>query len=120
MRLLLHKYNFREDQFVNAQFKILIYVILIYGQSSPWKYDTSERKHKNRWRKAMGNQFFNLKTKILLYNLQILTLFSPINFLRLQLQNNSAVGVEVNPEAYSCALCFEIKKFGCLTLGMIY
>jgi len=26
---------------------------------------------------------------------------------RLQLQNNSALG-EVNPEAYSCTLCFEI------------
>jgi len=26
----------------------------------------------------------------------------------LQLQNNSALGVEVNPEAYSCTLCFEI------------
>jgi len=30
------------------------------------------------------------------------------------LQSNSALGVEVNPEAYSCTLCFEIKKkFGC-------
>jgi len=29
-----------------------------------------------------------------------LTLFLPIYFLRLQLQNNSALGVEVNPEAY--------------------
>jgi len=28
----------------------------------------------------------------------------------LQLQNNSALGVEVNPEAYSFTLCFEIKK----------
>jgi len=28
----------------------------------------------------------------------------------LQLQNNSALGVEVNPEAYPCTLCFEIKK----------
>jgi len=34
-----------------------------------------------------------------------------INFLRLQLQNNSAIGVEFNPEAYSCTLWeFEIKK----------
>jgi len=30
--------------------------------------------------------------------------------LRLQLQNNSALGVDVNPEAYSCTLCFEIFK----------
>jgi len=28
----------------------------------------------------------------------------------LQLQNNSALGVVVNPEAYSCTLSFEIKK----------
>jgi len=28
----------------------------------------------------------------------------------LQLQNNSALGVEVNPEVYSCTLSFEIKK----------
>jgi len=40
--------------------------------------------------------------------------------LRLQLQNNSALGVEVNPEAYSCTLLQSFKKFGCLTLGMIY
>jgi len=26
----------------------------------------------------------------------------------LQLQNNSAIGVEVNPEAYSCTPCFKI------------
>jgi len=37
-----------------------------------------------------------------------LTLFWPINFPRLQLQINSALGVEVNPEAYSCTVCFEI------------
>jgi len=29
----------------------------------------------------------------------------------LQLQNNSALGVEVNPEAYSCAVCFEILRY---------
>jgi len=29
----------------------------------------------------------------------------------LPLQNNSALGVEVNPEAYSCTLCFEILKY---------
>jgi len=42
-----------------------------------------------------------------------LTLFSPINFLRLQLQNNSDLGVEVNPEAYSYSstLCFEILNY---------
>jgi len=28
----------------------------------------------------------------------------------LQLQNNSALGVEVNPEAYSCTACFKILK----------
>jgi len=38
----------------------------------------------------------------------------------LQLQNNSASGVEVNPEVYACTLSFELKMFGCLTLGMIY
>jgi len=26
-------------------------------------------------------------------------------------QNNSALGVEVNPEAYSCTLCLEILKY---------
>jgi len=36
--------------------------------------------------------------------------FWPINCQCLQLQNNSAIGVEVNPEAYSCTPCFEIKK----------
>jgi len=41
-----------------------------------------------------------------------------MNFLRLLLQNISALGVEVNPETNSCTLCFEIKKIGCLTLGM--
>jgi len=44
--------------------------------------------------------------------------------LRLQLQNNSALGVEVgvkvNSEAYSCTLLRNFKKFGCLTLAMIY
>jgi len=29
----------------------------------------------------------------------------------LQLQNNSALGVEVKPEAYLCTLCFEIKNY---------
>jgi len=59
--------------------------------------------------------------KFWLYTFQILTLFWPINFLRLQLQNNSAVGVEVKPEVHSCTLSFDIKqKFGCLTSGMIY
>jgi len=28
----------------------------------------------------------------------------------LQLQNNSALDVEVNPEAYLCTQCFEIKQ----------
>jgi len=28
----------------------------------------------------------------------------------LQLQNNSALGVKVNTGAYSCTLCFKIKK----------
>jgi len=31
----------------------------------------------------------------------------------LQLQNNSALGVEVNPKVYLCILSFEIKKIGC-------
>jgi len=44
-----------------------------------------------------------------LCNLQILTLFWPIEFLRLQLQNNSALGVDVNPEAYIHALY--VSKF---------
>jgi len=35
------------------------------------------------------------------------------------LQNNLALGVEVNPEAYLCTLLQNFKKFGCLTLGMI-
>jgi len=38
------------------------------------------------------------------------------------LQNNSALVVEVNPEAYSCTLYYKIKKNLVLqkTLGMIY
>ena len=45
----------------------------------------------------------------------MLTLFWPLNFLRLQVQNNSALGVEVKSETYSRTLCFEIfKKFGSL------
>jgi len=36
----------------------------------------------------------------------------------LQLQNNSALGVEVNPEAYLCTLCFEILKY--MVVVMIY
>ena len=31
----------------------------------------------------------------------------------MQLQNNSALGVMVNPEVYSCTISFEIKKIGC-------
>jgi len=47
-----------------------------------------------------------------------LTLFRPINFLRLQLQNNSALDVEVNPEAYSCTLKLRnFEKFDCSTFG---
>jgi len=38
----------------------------------------------------------------------------------LQLQNNSALRVEVNPEAYLCTLLRSFKKFGCLTSGMVY
>jgi len=40
-----------------------------------------------------------------------LTLFRPTHFLCLQQQNNSALGVEVNPEAYSCTLYFEILYY---------
>jgi len=54
--------------------------------------------------------FWPKSLKFWLYNLQVLTLFWAINFLRLQLQNNSALDVEVNPEVYSCTLSFEIKK----------
>ena len=43
-----------------------------------------------------------------------------MNFLRLELQNNSALGVEVNPEAYSCPMLRNFKIFGCLTLEMVY
>jgi len=39
-----------------------------------------------------------------------LTLLCPIDFRRLQLQNNSALGVAVSLEPYSCTLNFEIKK----------
>jgi len=38
----------------------------------------------------------------------------------LQLQNNSALGVEVDPKAYLCTLLRRFKKFGCLTSVMIY
>jgi len=31
----------------------------------------------------------------------------------LQLQNNSALDVEVNPEAYLCTLLQNVKEFGC-------
>jgi len=37
----------------------------------------------------------------------------------LQLQNNSALGGEVNPEGYLCTLLRNFKKNGCLTLEMI-
>jgi len=55
--------------------------------------------------------FWSKNFKFWLYNLNILTLFWPINFLRLQLQNISAFGAEANPEAYSCTPCFEILKY---------
>jgi len=32
-------------------------------------------------------------------------------------QNNSALGVEVNPEAYSCILCFEILNIWLFNFG---
>ena len=54
--------------------------------------------------------FWPTNLEFWLYNLQILTLFWPIYFMRFQLQNGSALGVEVNPETYSCTLCFEIKR----------
>jgi len=41
-------------------------------------------------------------------------------FSGLQLQNNSALDVEVNPEACLCTLLRNFKKPGCLALGMIY
>ena len=55
--------------------------------------------------------FWPKNLKFWLYKLQILTLFWPIIFLRLQLQNNSALSVEINPEVYSCTLSFETKKY---------
>jgi len=61
--------------------------------------------------------FWPKNIKFLLYNLQIFTLFWPIHFLPLQLQNNSAQGVEVNPEAYSCTLSFEITKISLFNFG---
>jgi len=45
-------------------------------------------------------------TQVLPKNLK----FWPTNFLRLQLQNNSALGVEVNPEAYLCTLLWKFKN----------
>jgi len=36
------------------------------------------------------------------------------------MQNNSALGVEVNSEAYSCTTLQNFFKFGCLTLRVIY
>ena len=71
---------------------------------------------------SLGQPIFWPKDfKFWLYNLQILTSFWPINFLRLQLQNSSALGVKVNPETYSCTLSIRnYKKFGSLTSGMIY
>jgi len=38
----------------------------------------------------------------------------------LQLQNNSALGVVVNSEAYSCTVIQNLKTIGCLISGMIY
>jgi len=65
--------------------------------------------------------FWPKNLKFWLYNLQILTLFWPIHFLRLQLQNNSALGVEVNPEGYSSTLYFKIFKYLAVqTLGIIW
>jgi len=54
--------------------------------------------------------FCSKNVKFWLYNLQILTLFRPINFLCMQLQNNSSLGVEVNPEVIHALLSFKIKK----------
>jgi len=54
--------------------------------------------------------FWPKSLKFWLYNLKFWLYFWPIHFLHLQLQNNSGLGVEVNPEAYSCTQCFEIKK----------
>jgi len=71
-----------------------------------------------KWRSVGQPISWPENLKIYLYNLQILSSFWPINFLHLQLQNNSALGVAVNPEACSCSLCFQI--IGCLTLGMTY
>jgi len=38
----------------------------------------------------------------------------------LQLQNNSVLGVEVNPQAYLGTLLRNFIKFVCLTFGIIY
>jgi len=54
------------------------------------------------------------------YNIKILTVSWPINFMCLQLQTNSVLGVEVHSEAYSCTPCFELKKNCCLNLALIY
>jgi len=35
----------------------------------------------------------------------------------LQLQNNSALGFDVNQEMYSCTLSFEFKKIGLFNFG---
>jgi len=53
-------------------------------------------------------------TNSLTWKLKILTLFWPINFLHLQLQNNSALGVEVKPRSilkhFICVMYWVLTK----------
>jgi len=71
--------------------------------------------------KIIGQPIFWPKNlKFWLQNLQILTLFWLINLLRLELQNNSAFGVDVNSEAKSVGMLQTFKEFVYLTLAMIY
>ena len=56
--------------------------------------------------------FWPKNVKFSLKNLLILTLFWVINFLRLKLQNNSAIGVDVTSEANSFRILQTFKEFG--------
>jgi len=84
-------------------------------RSKLWKtrIDTNATCRQWLWESIItrATNILSKNLKFWLYDLQILTLFWPIDFLRLQLQNTSTLGVKVNPEAYTCSVCFDILKY---------
>jgi len=72
--------------------------------------DAQELSWTHKILSTRATNFLTWKRKNLTLLFTIFTLFWPINFLRLQLQNISSLGVEVNPKAYSYTLSFNIFK----------